>query len=204
MATLVNWKTHRCISVTSRRLRPVVGLAALVLLFGSTVEAEIRRVVLLQSRDRGSLTFDSFVGSFRAELERASSEPVIFTQFVVNPTGFDKIPEQPIVDFLRSAFMGRPGPDLVMTIGGPAAAFTRKYRQQIFPEVPLLFASVDQRFLEEAPLTARETAVPVVSNMPGTVDDILQLFPQTSTVFMVLGTGPIGRFWHRELARDFQ
>src|SRR5258707_10748678 len=119
MTNLVNWKTHRCISAASGRLRRGIGLAALVLLFASPVEAEIRRVVLLQSRDRGSLTFDAFVGSFRAELERASSEPVIFTQFVVNPTGFDAIPEQAIVDFLRSAFIGRPGPDLVMTIGGP-------------------------------------------------------------------------------------
>jgi len=173
-------------------------------LFASPVHGEIRRVVLLQSRDRGSLTFDSFVGSFRAELEHVSSEPVVFTQFVVNPTGFDDIPEQALIDFLRSAFVGSPQPDLVMTIGGPAAAFTRKYRQQIFPEVPLLFASIDQRFLDNAPLTARETAVPVVSDMAGTVDDILQVFPQTSTVFMVLGTGPIGRFWHRELEREFQ
>jgi len=185
-------------------VRRGIRLAALVFLVASPVAAEVHRVVVLQSRDRGSLTFDAFVGSFRADLERVSSEPVVFTQLVVNPTGFDDIPEQAVVDFLQSAFMHHPRPDLVMTIGGPAAAFTRKHRQQIFPEVPLLFASVDQRFLDEAPLTARETAVPVGSDMAGTVDDILQVFPHTSTVFMVMGTGPIGRFWHRELQRDFQ
>ena len=100
----MNSKTPRCISATSRRLGRGIWLAALVLLFASPVQGEIRRVVLLQSRDRGSLTFDSFVSSFRAELERASSEPVIFTQFVVNPTGFDDIPNRPssISSSLRS------------------------------------------------------------------------------------------------------
>ena len=36
------------------------------------------------------------------------------------------------------------GPDI--TVAGPAAVFARKYRQQLFPDTPLLFAAVDQRY----------------------------------------------------------
>ena len=45
-----------------------------------------------------------------------------------------------------------------MTISGPAAVFARKYRQQLFPDTPLLFASVDQRYLTDAPLGDNEIA----------------------------------------------
>ena len=53
-----------------------------------------------------------------------------------------------------------------MTIGGPAAVFARKYRQQLFPDTPLLFAAVDQRYLGGAPLGENETAVAVVNDYP--------------------------------------
>ena len=76
-----------------------------------------------------------------------------------------------------------------MTVAGPAAVFARKHRQQLFPDTPLLFASVDQRFLRDAPLGENETAVAVVNDFPGLVDDILQLLPETRQVFMVMGSG---------------
>ena len=100
-------------------------------------------------------------------------------QFVVGPTGFVGAPEQAVVDYIRSTFAGRARPDLIVTIGGPAAAFARKYRQQLFPETPILFASVDQRYLRDAPLGENETAVAVINDFPRLVDDILQVLPET-------------------------
>ena len=91
-----------------------------------------------------------------------------------------------------------------MTIAGPAALFARKYRQQLFPDTPLLFASVDERFLRDAPLADNETAVAVDNDFPRLVDDILQLLPQTRQVFMVMGSGQLGQFWHRELETQFK
>ena len=123
---------------------------------------------------------------------------------MVAPAGFITPPEEPVVDFLRSAFADRAAPDLIVTVGGPAAAFARKHPRTLFPGAPRLFAAVDQRFLQEAPLAGNETAVAVVNDVPRLVDDILHLFPRTTQVFVVTGTGPIGRFWHRELEREFQ
>ena len=113
-------------------------------------------------------------------------------QVVVGPTGFVGAPEQAIVDYIRSTFADRPKPDLIVTVAGPAAVFARKYRQQLFPDTPLLFAAVDQRFLRDAPLGENETAVAVVNDFPRLVDDILQLLPQTRQVFMVMGSGLLG------------
>ena len=88
-------------------------------------------------------------------------------QVTVGPTGFVGAPEQAVVDFIRSTFADRPKPDLIVTVAGPAAIFARKYRQQLFPDTPLLFAAVDQRYLGDAPLGENETAVAVVNDFPG-------------------------------------
>ena len=61
-----------------------------------------------------------------------------------------------------------------MTAAGPAATFARKYRQQLFPDTPLVFAAVDRRVLGDAPLGKNETAVPVDNDFPQLIDDILQ------------------------------
>ena len=176
----------------------------LPLLAATSSEAAVRHVVLLQSLERGNLALDFFSGNFRVDIDQGSSEPVTFSQFVVNPLGFEESPGAAMAEYLRVAFVGRPRPDLVVTVGGPAAAFARRYRPRLFPDSPLLFAAVDERFLESAPLADNETAVPVRNDMAGIVDDILQLFPSTSNVFVVLGSGELSRFWRSELEREFQ
>jgi signal transduction histidine kinase len=188
----------------SSPLRYVRSAVLLVLLFAPSAEPQVRQVLVLQSLDRGNLTLDPFIGAFRVDMDSRMAAPVTFTEFVVNPSGFNVTPEAAIVDFLRAGFANRPAPDLVMTTAGPAAAFARKYRRHLFPTSPLLFAAVDDRFLRTAPLAGNETAVAVANDFPGVVDDILQLFPQTSNVFVVMSSGPLGQFWHRELDRDFQ
>ena len=75
--------------------------------------------------------------------------------------------------------------------------------RQLFPDTPLLFAAVDQRFLRDAPLGEDETAVAVANDIPQLVDEILHLLPETQQVFMVMGSGQLSTFWHRELEKDF-
>ena len=159
---------------------------------------------MLQSVDRGNLVIDEFTGDFRVELDQRAERPVNVVQVVVGPTGSVRASEQAVVDYIRSTFVDRPKPDLIVAVGGPAAVFARKYRQQLFPDTPLLFASVDQRYLGDAPLGENETAVAVDNEFPRTIDDILQLLPQTRQVFMVMGSGQLGQFWHRELENQFR
>ncbi|HKO89407.1 MAG TPA: ATP-binding protein, partial [Burkholderiales bacterium] len=153
--------------------------------------------------NRGSLILDNFTGSFRVNLDERAGKPVNVVQVVVGPTGFIGAPEQAVVDYIRSMYADRPAPDLIMTAGGPAAVFARKYRQQLFPRTPLVLAAVDERYLRGAPLAENETAVAAVNDIPRVVDGILQVLPETKQVFMVIGSGTIGRFWRRELETSF-
>ena len=181
------------------------ALVGLLVAYGPSIEAQppVQHILLLQSFSRGSLPVDSFTGNFRVDLDERAGRPVNVVQIVVGPTGLVGASEQAVMGYVRSTFLDRPKPDLIVTVAGPAAVFARKHRQELFPDTPLLFASVDQRFLGDAPLGENETAVAVANDFYGLVDDILQLLPQTKQVFMVTGSGPLGQFWRRELEERF-
>jgi signal transduction histidine kinase len=182
------------------------ALAGLLLLAAAPAEAQspVRHVLVLQSFNRGNMILDRFTGNLRVELDQRAEGPVNVVQVVVGPTGSVGAPEQAVVDFIGSTFADGPQPDLVVTVAGPAAVFARKYREQLFPDAPLLFAAVDEAYLRDAPLGEGDTAVAVVNDFPGLVDDILQLLPQTRQVFMVMGSGQVGKFWGEELENPFR
>ena len=185
----------RIVSKTGRARSPCVALTSLIavglLLSAAPSDAQpaVRQALVLQSFDRGNASVDRFTSNFRVELDRLVEGPVNVVQVVVGPTGFVSAPEQAVVDYIRSAFVNRPNPDLIVTIAGPAAVFARKYRQQLFPETPILFASVDEKYLRDAQLGDNETAVAVANDYPRVIEHILQLLPQTRQVFMVVGSG---------------
>jgi signal transduction histidine kinase len=185
-------------------LRVCAGFIVVLLVSAAPADAQVHRVLLLQSLDRGNLTMDEFTAAFRLEVEKRSSSPVTFVQHVVNPSGFDVSPEKPILDYLIAAFENRPKPDLIVAIGGSATEFARKYRKQLFPDAARLYVIAQQWLLQTGPLSHNETAVASAQDLSLVVDDILQLFPGTSNVFMVMGSGPIGRFWRREMEREFE
>ena len=147
LSTPVDWN-HRVLSHLGRRLRHVGCSALLLLLSAGSSEAANKHVLILHSVERGSLVLDYFTGNFRVDLQSRLKEAVTFTQFVVTPPGFGVSLDRPIVEFFRSAYSGRSKPDLVMTVGGAAAAFLKKNRQLLFPDSPVLYAAVDQRWLE--------------------------------------------------------
>ncbi len=123
------------------------AVAGLLCLAAERSEAQpaVQHVLLLQSFDRGNMADDYLTGNCRVDLGRRIGHPVNVVQIVVGPTGFVGAPEQATVDYIRSAFADRTKPDLIVTLAGPAAAFARKYRAQLFPKY--------------APVRIRESAV---------------------------------------------
>jgi signal transduction histidine kinase len=177
--------------------------AALLLLVAFSIQAQSapKQVLVLQSFDRGYLVPDAFTGDLRVELDHRSAAPVNVIQIVVGPTGFVGASDQAVVDYIRSTFAGHRAPDLIVAVSGPASIFARKYRQHLFPDTPLLLTAVDLRYLREVPVAANESSVAVDNDFSLIVDDMLQLLPDTKQVFLVMGSGPLARFWHRELER---
>ena len=189
---------------------PVQVRAALVLgplligAVGSPAQSPVKQVLVLQTFARGNLTLDHFTAAFRVALDQRAGRPLNVVQVVVGPTGFVGARDEAVVDYIRAMYAGRQPPDLVMTVGGPAAVFARNNRRQLFPAATHLFAAMDQRYLRTAPLGDNEAAVPVSIDHPRLIDDILRVLPQTRQVFMVTGAGPVGRFMRPELDAGFE
>jgi hypothetical protein len=180
--------------------------AALILVgeWSSAAATEPRHVLLLHSFEPDFAPYDAFAGIFRTELSRRSPAPVDLVEFSMQPARFIRSPdEDAFVNYLRATLAGR-RLDLVVSIGGPAAIFAQKHRQQLFPTTPLVLAAVDQRFVQDGTLTPNDTAVAVGNNPTQLIESILGLLPDTTGVFVVIGTSELEQFWRDEVDRASQ
>jgi len=110
--------------------------------------------------------------------------------------------ERSFLNYLHSAFAEQ-RLDLIVTEAGTAARFAQKNRDQLFPSTPLLFALLDERFLDNS-VTYNSTAVALRVDPPRMIETILQVLPKTKNVAVVVGSSPLEQFWREELGREFQ
>ena len=145
-----------------------------------------------------------FAALFRPELSRLFGEPIDFIEMSLQAARLDpSASEESILNDLRST-LPRRRLDLVVTIGGPAAAFAQRYREQLFPTTPMLLAGVDRRFVQNMGTIANQTAVAVEHDPPQMIDTILQLLPDTRTVFVIIGASQFEQFWLKEVKRSLR
>jgi len=169
---------------------------------GATAQAESRHVLLLYSYEREFL-HSGFAATFRPALTRSSTEPIDYIEVALQTAEESvRAPDDALVARLGSSFAGA-RLDLVVAIGGPAAAFAQAHRQQLFPTTPMLFA-VDRRFLKKGRMAATDTAVAVAHDPPQMIDTILRLLPDTKTVVVVIGASQLEQFWLEEVKRTFK
>ncbi len=165
--------------------------------------AEPKRVLFIHSFGRGFEPYHTVAGLFRTELASQMAEPVDFFEASLESarfTGLDQ--ESPLLGYLQAQFAKRPL-DLVVPIGGPAAQFVQKHRQQLFPDTPMLIAA-DQRLFNPNSLTTNDAAALTV-NQPGlTLEMLLHVLPEVTNVVVVMGNSAIERFWSTEIRGDFQ
>jgi hypothetical protein len=162
-----------------------------------------RHVLLLYSYER-DFAHTAFAGMFRPELTRSSAEPVDYIEVALQTAGESvRPPDDSIVTRLGSRFAGT-RLDLVVAIGGPAAAFAQTHREQLFPSTPMLFAAVDRRFIETGTMGDNDTAVAVAHDPPQMIENILKLRPDTQTVVVVIGASQLEQFWIKEVKRAFK
>ena len=192
-------QSHRC------RLHAI--WVTVVLLWCASVSgahAEPQQALLLYSYERDVGSHNVFAALFRPELSRLFGEPIDFIEMSLQAARLDpSASEESILNDLRST-LPRRRLDLVVTIGGPAAAFAQRYREQLFPTTPMLLAGVDRRFVQNMGTVANQTAVAVEHDPPQMIDTILQLLPDTRTVFVVIGASQFEQFWLKEVKRGLR
>jgi signal transduction histidine kinase len=181
-----------------------VGVLLLTLVTLCASAATPKRVLILDSFGRDVAPFNAAVSAFRTTLAREFGKPVDIYEAPLDAARFAAPEgEGPLVAFLKSRFEGRPL-DLVVPVGAPAVKFAAQHRERLFPDTPIVFTGVEPRLLRPEFLRANATLVTQKVNLPGMVEDILQLQPDTTHIVVVFGASPLEQFWASECRREFQ
>ncbi len=102
--------------------------------------------------------------------------------------------QEAIVDYLQKR-RAKWQPDLVVPIGAPASIFVANYRNRLFPETPILYASADRRLLPPGALEKNAAYIGQVYEIPGMLEDMLQIAPATKNIAVVVGATPLEHVW---------
>ncbi len=189
---------------------PICATAALVVFlaasFGCSVgiAAESKQVLLLHSFGRDFKPWSEYAKSIRMELNQQSPWPLDITEHsLVTARSPDEDSDIAFVEYLR-ALSAKRSPDIIVSIGAPAAAFVQRHRPQLFAATPMVFTAVEQRRVQYSSLTANDAVVAVRINYLAAVENILQVLPNTENVMVVVGTSPIEKFWKEAIGKELE
>ena len=185
----------------------VASLAALILLGGITpsqADATPKRVLMLHSFGLRFKPWTDHARIARSEITRQSQSPVDFQDHsLVEARQFNEKSEASFVRYLHDLYDNRL-PDLIIAFGAPAASFVQRYRDQLFPQVPMVFTSVEQRRIQRDKLTEYDTVTAIAHDLPSLIENILHVLPLTKTIAIVNGVSPNEKYWSNEIRRDLE
>ncbi|MEY9121255.1 sensor histidine kinase [Bradyrhizobium yuanmingense] len=165
---------------------------------------ELKRVLLLHSFGREFRPWSEYARDIKSELERQSPWPLDIQEHALLTARFNNPgPEAPFVDYLQSLYQGAV-PDIVLSIGAPAARFAQKYRARLFPDAPLILSAVEHRLINRTDLGDNDVVVAVRNDFVAAFDHILEVLPDTKSIAIVVGASPLEMFWREELKRELK
>jgi len=177
--------------------------ASICLAAPPAAKSQPARVLLLHSFGQNFSPWNTISAQSRSALVRQSPRPIDLYEVSLQNVRVEQArDQQAFLDYLRALFREH-DPDLVVTIGAPAARFFQEHRTRVFPSTPLLIGAADVRTFTAGAFNADDTAVPVSFDLPIIIEDILQVLPDTTTIAVTIGDSPLERFWVEELRRDF-
>lgn len=160
-----------------------------------------KRVLILHSFGRDFRPWSEYAKAIRVELERQSPSPLdIHDHELVTARSSEEGPEAAFVQYLDALFAVRQ-PDLIVSIGAPAASFVQRHRPKLFQASPMILTVVDQRLVRYSNLGPNDSVVPVAIDYSAALKNILQVLPETNHIAMVVGKSPIEQFWRKEIEK---
>lgn len=192
-----------CTQRFQRRRCSLWALLLTLLALGASA-ASPKRVLILNPYGRDVLPFSSVASAFRTTLVHEFGEALDIYEAPLELTRLGGVEgEGPLVTFLAGQIQSHPV-DLVVPIGLPAVQFTTRHREHLFPDTPLLAVGAVRQELPPAFLQTNATLVTQDVFLPGIVEDIFQLQPQTTNIVVVSGASALEQFWVGQLRRQYQ
>ena len=173
----------------------VAAVAAFALIFTANAPAaEPKRVLLVQSFGSAATPFTARLVAFESELIAKMGDRVDVDEVSLDMARYsDRDIQEAIVNYLQKR-QAKWQPDLVVPIGSSATIFVANYRDRLFPETPILYV-VDRRLLPPGALEKNAAYVGQEIDLPGLLEDMLQVAPATKNVAVIVGTTPLEHYW---------
>jgi PAS domain S-box-containing protein len=175
----------------------IVAIASEIWLpFISTASAaEPKRVLIVHSFGSAAPPFTVHSTAFETALVKEMGGQVDLDEISLDMARYpDSDIQEAIADYLEKRH-AKWQPDLVVPIGGPAAIFVATYRDRLFPNTPILYASVDRRLLPEDALKNNAAFVGMIFDIPGLMEDALRVAPETKNIAVVVGASVLEKYW---------
>jgi len=197
-------------SLMRNLLKLVVRLSgtALVVVFVSLATStpkaaanqEPKRVLVVLPEDLRFASVDAINQILRSSLRNSSK---VLVETFVEQLDEQRIPlnlyEKEYVAFLQRKYANQKI-DLVIPVGAASLEFVLRNRSNLFPEMPVVFLTPDQRDLPQFSLGPNVTGVCGERNFKPTLELALKILPNTKKVFVTAGVSEADVFW-TEVAR---
>jgi PAS domain S-box-containing protein len=180
-----------------------IGWLLLLLTPNGGLAAEPKRVLVVHSFGSAAPPFTTTSTAFETALTEAMGRRVDLDEVSLDVARYTTLDmEEALVDLMRKR-QTKWQPDLVVPVGSPACIFVAQYRDRLFPTTtPIIYTGMDQRRLLPGALQHNATFVGSSYNLPGAVEDILQVIPATTNIVVVIGATPLEQFWVDVLQRE--
>ena len=148
--------------------------------------------------------YAGFDHALRLHLKSAGSSPVEFyTEYLDLMRFAGPVQREKSVDYLRAKYAG-PRIDLIVTVGSLAFDFILEHGDTIFPDIPIVFASVNASRIAQAPLKENVTGVAVERDVRQTVDLLLAIQPDVQQIVIPIGSSPTEKEWAEDTRQLFK
>src|SRR5213075_1682381 len=107
-------------------------------------------------------------------------------------------PPSPVAN-VTAAFAGiQPGPLARLNLR------SAQYRDRLFPKTPILYTGMDRRRLPPDALEKNAAFIGENFDLPGFVEDILQIAPATKNIAVVIGASQVEQYWAAAFRKEFE
>jgi signal transduction histidine kinase len=158
------------------------------LLMHLAAAAEAGQVLVLYPNSRVLISNVEFDSGLRQTINTNPRQPAaVFSEFLDEPEfGGDQY-ELTMSAYLRDKYADRPL-DAVLIVGDTALKFIVRYRDRLFPAVPIVHVGVTRETLQSMPTLAPDVVgVPVTYDFVGTIKQALKWHPRATHLIIVFG-----------------